>query len=45
MRRTYLRHEDVDEIERLLLEDPEFVDVELNGIRITRSFLEAALAY
>ncbi|TEB32793.1 hypothetical protein FA13DRAFT_1813157 [Coprinellus micaceus] len=43
--RTYLRHEDVDEIERLLLEDPEFVDVELNGIRITRSFLEAALAY
>ncbi|KAJ3529083.1 hypothetical protein NMY22_g9146 [Coprinellus aureogranulatus] len=43
--RTYIRHEDVDEIERLLLDDPDFTDIELSGIRITRSFLEAALAY
>ncbi|KAJ3524751.1 hypothetical protein NMY22_g10864 [Coprinellus aureogranulatus] len=42
---TYIRHEDVDEIERLLLDDPDFTDIELSGIRITRSFLEAALAY
>lgn len=42
---TYIRHEDVDEIERLLLADPNFVELELHGLHLPRSFFEAAAAY
>ncbi|KAJ2918642.1 hypothetical protein MD484_g1774, partial [Candolleomyces efflorescens] len=42
---TYIRHEDVDEIERLLLADPDFVELELHGLHLPRSFFEAAAAY
>ncbi|KAJ2934837.1 hypothetical protein H1R20_g2312, partial [Candolleomyces eurysporus] len=42
---TYIRHEDVDEIERILLADPSFVELEFHGLHLPRSFFEAAAAY
>lgn len=43
--RTGIRTEDIDELEQLLLADPEFVDVQVLGFRVNRRFFEAALSY
>ncbi|TFK39850.1 hypothetical protein BDQ12DRAFT_722057 [Crucibulum laeve] len=39
---TGIRARDIDELERILLEDPDFVDVQVHGFRITKRFFELA---
>lgn len=42
--RTYIRHEDISEVERLLLEDQDWTEIELHGFHISRSWIEAIAA-
>ncbi|KAF8159503.1 hypothetical protein B0H34DRAFT_406659 [Crassisporium funariophilum] len=42
---TTIRTQDVDELEILLLEDPDFVDIQVHGFRINRRFFEVATSF
>ncbi|KAF5338329.1 hypothetical protein D9611_012472 [Ephemerocybe angulata] len=44
-KKTYIRHEDVDELERLLLEDKDWTELEVHGLHLPRSFFEAVTSY
>jgi hypothetical protein len=45
LHRTALRGKDVEALERIFLDDPEFVDVQVQGYRVNRRFFEVANSY
>ncbi|PPQ84436.1 hypothetical protein CVT26_007914 [Gymnopilus dilepis] len=42
---TAIRSEDLDELERTLLDNPDFTDIQVHGFRLTRRFFEVANSY
>ncbi|KAF8900447.1 hypothetical protein CPB84DRAFT_1778940 [Gymnopilus junonius] len=43
--RTAIRAQDIDELERILVDDPEFIDIQVHGFRISRRFFQVATSY
>ncbi|WVQ70208.1 uncharacterized protein L199_008433 [Kwoniella botswanensis] len=42
---TAIRSQNIDKLEKTLLDNPEFKEIQVNGFRISRRFFEAANAY
>ncbi|KAF8887288.1 hypothetical protein BD779DRAFT_512433 [Infundibulicybe gibba] len=43
--KTTIRARDIDQLEHILISNPDFVDIQVRGFRISKTFIEVACSY